>query len=93
MTGAAAGRADGDAVVVEERVDLLDPVGGGAAGAGGGLDRAVHLDHVLGAGGAVQAVDVLGDHALEQAAPLELGQRLVGARSGRLSPSEWKRGR
>ena len=44
------------------------------------------------AGGPVQAVDVLGDHALEQAAPLELGQRLVGA-FGRLSPSDWKRGR
>ena len=41
----------------------------------------MHLDHVLGAGGAVEAVDVLRDHALEQAAPLELGQRLVGARS------------
>ena len=40
----------------------------------------------------MEAVDVLGDHALEQPAALELGQASWAA-LGRLSPSEWKRGR
>ncbi len=73
-----AGRADGDIPCVEQPLDLLEVIGRRAAGAGGGLDRAVHLDHVLGARSTVQAVDVLGDHAREQTAALELGQRLVG---------------
>ena len=35
------------------------------------------LDHLLGAGLAVKAIDVLRDDRIEQATPLELGQRLV----------------
>jgi hypothetical protein len=38
----------------------------------------VDLDHTLGTGLGVEGVDVLGDHRLQEAAPLELRQRLVG---------------
>ena len=72
---AGAGR---DAVGVEQRLDLLQRVAGGAARAARGGDRAVHLDHPLRTRLAMQAIDVLGDHRVQQPAPLELGQRLVG---------------
>ena len=43
------------------------------------VDRAVHLDHLVrvGAGGLVQAVDVLGDQRVQHAPALELEQGLV----------------
>ena len=47
-------------------------------------DRAVHLDHVTGAGGRVQPVDVLRDQRLDEAVALELGERVVRGFGSRL---------
>jgi hypothetical protein len=46
--------------------------------AGQGAQVAVHLQDVLGTGADVQAVNVLGDERLDDAAPLQLGQGQVG---------------
>ena len=65
----------------QERDDLLAALGTAARDAARGGDRAVHLDHVARAGTLVQAVDVLGDHRLEQARALEGGERqMAGVR-------------
>src|SRR5262249_16143123 len=69
---------------LERRVGEVQPLvqllAGGqlaAAEAGHVGEAAVQLDHFAGAGGLVEAVDVLGDDAVDEAGLLELGDGLV----------------
>ncbi len=80
LTGPPQRRAERDPALVEELFDLLELERGRAvAGSDEVAIEPCTSTTFARAAGAVQAVDVLRDHALEQAAPLELGQRLVGA--------------
>ena len=67
-----------NAVGIEQRLDLLELEASVAARAARGGDRAVHLDHLARSRLAVQSVDVLGDHRVQESPPLELGQGFVG---------------
>ena len=72
---------DASAAVAAGRHDLGDFVERGAGVAGGAAEQggaAVDFGHRLHAGGAVEAVDVLGDRVLEHADPLEFGHGEVG---------------
>ena len=89
----AAGGAAGDAVAAEERVDRVDPVRGSALAAGRGFDRAVHLDHVLGDPAARWRRSMFWVMTPASRPRRSSSASASWAALGRLSPSEWKRGR